>query len=36
MVPSDTIVENNLSHARAALAAVELQAQAKPTQPIAK
>ncbi|RLE28175.1 MAG: hypothetical protein DRJ65_00455 [Acidobacteria bacterium] len=34
MAPSDTVVENNLSHAEAALAAVELQTQAKPTQAI--
>jgi len=35
MAPSDTIVENNLGYAKAALAAVELQTQAKPTKAIA-
>ncbi len=35
MAPSDAVVENNLSHAGAALAAVELQTQAKPTKAIA-
>ncbi|MCK5378162.1 MAG: tetratricopeptide repeat protein [Acidobacteria bacterium] len=34
MVPSDAVVETNLRHARAALAAVELQAQATPTKAI--
>ncbi len=35
MMPSDVIIENNLGHAGAALAAVGLQAQAKPTKAIA-
>ncbi len=35
MALSNSVVENNLSHAGAALAAVELQAQAKPTKAIA-
>jgi tetratricopeptide (TPR) repeat protein len=34
MAPSDTVVENNLRHARAALAAVDLQTQATPTKAI--
>ncbi len=34
MAPSDTVVENNLRHARAALAAVDLQTQATPTKTI--
>lgn len=34
MAPSDTIVETNLLHAKAALAAVELQTQAQPTRAI--
>ncbi len=35
MAPSDTVIENNLVHARAALAAVSLQTQATPTKAIA-
>ncbi len=35
MTPSDTTIEENLIHARAALAAVDLQEQAKPTRAIA-
>ncbi len=35
MAPDDTVIENNLSHAGAALAAVELQTQAQPTKAIA-
>lgn len=34
MIPSDTVIENNLHHARTALAAVDLQTQAAPTKAI--